>query len=44
MDLLESDYVNGDVKEKIKKQLNKEIIRILVFEEEYDEWYKENMF
>lgn len=43
LDILESDYVDTDVKHRIKKQLNKEIIRLILFEEEYDEWFKNNM-
>ena len=43
MDILESDYVNDDVKQRIKKQLNKEIIRKILFEEEYDEWFRNNL-
>lgn len=44
MEVLNSDFVDEDIKHRIKKQLNKEIIRLILFEEEYDEWYKENMF
>lgn len=43
LDILESDNVDINVKNRVKKQLNKEIIRLILFEEEYDEWFKENM-
>lgn len=43
LNILESDNVDINVKNRVKKQLNKEIIRLILFEEEYDEWFKENM-
>ncbi len=44
LDALESPHVDLDVKQRIKKQLNKELIRLILFEEDFDEWFKENMF
>lgn len=43
LNLLETEHLNPDVRERIRKQLNKEVISLLLFEEEYDQWFKENM-
>lgn len=43
IDILDCQHVQDDVKERVKKQLNKEIMRHLTFEEEYDKWFKENV-
>ncbi|RAP49119.1 MAG: hypothetical protein BZ136_03790 [Methanosphaera sp. rholeuAM74] len=43
LNLLETEHLNPDVRKRIRKQLNKEVISLLLFEEEYDQWFKENM-
>lgn len=43
MKLLKSDDVESELKTRIKRQFNKEIVNMIMEDEEYDQWYKENI-